>query len=266
MKLLRNKSLLVLLLLISGFGYIVSCTRDNDLLVPVQLTPPFVATRGNNVHLPGNMTAGDTTQWKLDKVHSSTLWSTAYVGAAGLLTGRFNQFGMHDVTDAEAISYNTTGQPLLDNSWAFYESDPTKTFFNGYVQINTSNTGEPGRDAGCNISGMGTVPIVAGTQNLAYPNLAKIKTTKIELDPASNGYIVTFDLTYQGKLSAPLTKSIIGTLKYIKRQTVQFGTAAAYDVFGLQLKFQFNCRDYGIVSTSIGDVIDIECNMNFNNK
>ena len=46
----------------------------------------------------------------------------------------------------------------------------------------------------------------------------------------------------------------------------RFGTAAAYNVFGLQLKFQFNCRDYGITSTSIADKIDIECNMNFNNK
>jgi hypothetical protein len=173
---------------------------------------------------------------------------------------------MHDVLDAEAKNYVTTGQPLKDTSWAFYESDPAKSYFNGYVQINTSNTGEPGRDAGCNVSGMGTVAIIDGTQNLAYPNLAKIKTTEIKLDPNSNGYIVTLNLTYQGKLATPLTKSVIGTLKYVPKQKVQFGTAAAYDVFGLQLKFQFNCRDYGIASTSIADKIDIECNMNFNNK
>ena len=113
---------------------------------------------------------------------------------------------------------------------------------------------------------MGTVPIVAGTQNLGYPNLAKIKTTEIKFDPASNGYIVTLALTYQGKLAAPLTKTIVGTLKYIPKQRVQFGTAAAYEVFGLQLKFQFNCRDFGINSTSISDKIDVECNANFNNK
>ena len=35
MKLLSNKTLLVLLVLISGYGYIASCTRDNDLLVPI---------------------------------------------------------------------------------------------------------------------------------------------------------------------------------------------------------------------------------------
>ena len=266
MKLLNNRLLMILLILVSGYGYIISCTHDNELIVPIQTTTPFVSTRGTNIHLPGNMTSGNSSEWKLDKVHSSVLWSTNYVGAAGLLTGRFNQFGMHNVTDEETTNYTATGQPLLDSSWAFYENEPAKSYFNGYVQINTSNTGEPGRDAGCNVAGMGTVAIVTGEQNLSYPNLAKIKTTEIKFDPGSNGYIVTLNLTYQGKLTAPLTKSVVGKLSYVPKKNVQFGTSAAYDVFGLQLKFQFNCRDYGITSTSIADKIDIECNMNFNNK
>jgi hypothetical protein len=268
MKLLNNRTLIVLFVLVSGFGYLASCTRDDNMIVPVELNKPFVSSRGDAVLLPKNMTTGDTSSWKLDKVHSSCLWSTAYVGAAGLLTGRFNQFGMHDVTDAKAIRYNvaSTVQPLPDTSWAFYENDPSRSYFNGYVQINTSNTGEPGRDVGCNVAGMGTTALEPGVQMLNYPNLAKIKTTKIEFDPASNGYIVTLNLTYQGKLTTPLTKSIVGKLSYVKRQRVSFPPAAAYDVFGLQLKFSFNCRDFGINSTSIADKIDIECNMNFNNK
>jgi hypothetical protein len=267
MKLLSNSKIwAVAVIMFSGLVYIASCTRDNDLIVPVQLNKPFVSTRGTNIHLPGNMTAGNTSEWKLDKAHSGVLWSTNYVGAAGLLTGRFNQFGMHDVIDAEMINYVAAGQPVKDSSWAFYENEPLKTYFNGYVQINTSNTGEPGRDAGCNVSGMGTTAIVAGTQNLTITNLAKIKTTEVKFDPASNGFIVTLNLTWQGKLAAPLTKSITGTLAYVPKSTVQFGTATPYDVFGLQLKFQFNCRDFGIVSTSIADKITIECNMNFNNK
>ncbi|MBK8404358.1 MAG: YceI family protein [Saprospiraceae bacterium] len=212
------------------------------------------------------MTAGNANEWKFDKTHSSVLWQTKYVGAAGLLTGRFNQFGIHEVTDVKAVKYAVTTQPLPDTSWAFYENQPLKTYFNGYVQINTSNTGEPGRDAGCNVAGMGTVAIEAGTQNLSYPNLAKIKTKEVKFDPASNGYLVTIDLTYQGKLAAPLTKTITGKMSYVPKQRVQFGTAAAYDVFGLQLSFQFNCRDFGIVSTSVSDVIEIQCNANFNNK
>lgn len=266
MKLVKNSYFWILVLLLGGYVYMVSCTRSDSLLVPIQTTKPFAPSRGTNIHLPGSMTTGNTSEWKFDKVHSSVLWNTTYVGASGLLTGRFNQFGLHEVTDAKAISYTTTAQPLLDSSWAFYENEPAKSYFNGYVQINTSNTGEPGRDAGCNVAGMGTVAIVAGTQNLAYPNLAKIKTTEISFDPASNGYIVKLNLTYQGKLSAPLTKSLVGTLKYIPKARVQFGTAAAYEVFGLQLKFQFNCRDFGITSTSISDKIEIECNANFHNK
>jgi hypothetical protein len=110
------------------------------------------------------------------------------------------------------------------------------------------------------------VPIVSGTQNLSIQNIARIKTTKVEFDPASNGYIVTLNFTWQGKLSAPLTKSLVGKLSYIPRKRVQFGTAAAYDVFGLQIKFQFNCRDFGVTATGVSDNIQMECNMNFNNK
>ena len=261
MKHSNNKLLLLLVILISGFGYMVSCTHD-DSFPPPPATTGVVITRGTNIHLPGNMTVGNVNEWKMDKAHSSALWSTNYVAAAGLLTGRFNQFGMHDVVPAEMKNYVITGQPLKDTSWAFYENEPAKTYFNGYVQINQSNTGEPGRDAGCNVSGMGTTAIVAGTQNLTSTNLAKIKTTEVKFDPLSNEYIVTLTMTWQGKLAAPLTKTLVGKLKYIPKATVN----ATYDVFGLQLKFQFNCRDFGITSTSISDKIDIECNMNFNNK
>ena len=265
MKLLSKTTLMILLSVVSIYGYVASCTHK-DVVPPAPADPTPVITRGDAVLLPHTMTVGDSTQWKLDKVHSSVLWSTSYVGAAGLLTGRFNQFGMHDVTDAKMINYYVTGQPLLDSSWAFYEGDPSKTYFNGYVQINTSNTGEQGRDTGCNISTLGTIKIVPGTQNLTVTNIARLKSREVKFDELSNDYIVTIDLTWQGKLGAPITKSIVGRLKYIPKARVQFGTSAAYSVFGLQLTFQLNCRDFGITSTSIADVIDIECNINFNNK
>jgi polyisoprenoid-binding protein YceI len=265
MRRFNNPLLLVILLLLSGYGYIASCTHKSVEL-PKAASTSVTITRGTSVHRPGAMVTGDTSLWKLDKAHSSVLWSANYVGAAGLLTGRFNQFGMHEVTDAKMISYITTGQPLMDSSWAFYENDPAKTYFNGYVQINTSNTGEPGRDGGCNIATMGTVPIVTGSQNLTLTNIAKIKTTNVKFDELSNDYIVTINLTWKGTLAAPLTKSIVGRLKYIPKTKVQFGTGAAYSVFGLQLLFQLNCRDFGITSTNVSDKIDIECNMNFNNK
>ena len=272
MKLLIKSQLWPLaVIMLAGIVYMAGCRHDNDFLLPLPASNGPVINRGTHIHLPGDMTKGDTTQWKMDKAHSSVLWSTNYVGAAGLLTGRFNQFGIHDVTDAKMIEYFTAGQPLLDNSWAFYENEPEKTFFDGYVQINTSNTGEPGRDAGCNVKGMGTVPIVNGTQNLTIRNIAKITTTEVKFEPLSNDYIVKLNLIWHGQdttttLSAPITASVVGKLKYIPQASVQFGTSAGYSVFGLQLTFQFNCRDFGITSTSISDKIDIECNMNFNNK
>jgi len=258
-KLLRLPYLLVALMILS-IGYIISCTHD-DIIIESSATK---ITRGNAILLPG--AAGDTSKFKLDKAHSNVLWSANYLGAAGLLTGRFNQFGMADISDDKEITYATTGQPLPDVDWAFYESDPSKTFFSGYVQTNTSNTGEPARDGGCSLTYLGTVAIVSGTQNLSIQNIARIKTTKVELDPASNGYIVTLNFTWKGNLTSPLTKSLVGKLSYIPRKRVQFGTAAAYDVFGLQLKFQFNCRDFGVTATGVSDNIQIECNMNFNNK
>lgn len=265
MKLLSSKNLLFLLVLLSGFGYIVSCTHES--VVPLApATTSIVVIRGTQIHLPGNMVVGDTTQWKLDKAHSSVLWQGSYLGAAGLLTGRFNQFGMHNILASEMTTYAVTGQPLKDTSWAFNEGDPSKTYFNGYVQTNTSNTGEPGRDAGCNLASMGTSAVVAGTQNLNNANIARIKTTKVEFDPLSTDYIVTLQFTWQGKLAEPLTRTIVGKLKYLPKATVGAGTASPYKVFGLQLNFQFNIRDFGVVSTSISDKVDVECNMNFNNK
>lgn len=162
------------------------------------------------------------------------------------------------------VTTSPPAQPIPDTSWAFYENDPSKTYFNGYIQMNSVNTGEPLRDAGClPKNSFGTTPFVLGEHNLTQGNIAKIKTTKVEFDPTSNDYIVTADLTWKGQLATaePITKSVVGKLKYIK-----IANASTYKVFGLQLTFQFNCRDFGVTSASIADKIVIQCNMNFNNK
>ena len=124
--------------------------------------------------------------------------------------------------------------------------------------------GNRARDTGCNISpGLGTTKNHTRVTEPTVTNLAKIKTTKVEFDPLSNDYIVTLNLTWQGKL-ATTYNTIVGKLKYIPKALCSL--EPSYSVFGLQLNFQFNCRDFGITSTSISDKIDIECNMNFNNK
>ena len=132
--------------------------------------------------------------------------------------------------------------------------------------MNTSNTGQPGRDGGCYLGYVGAPKIIPSTQNLIDSNIAVIKTTKVEFDPNSAGYILTMTMTWKGLLSAPHDTTVNGTLTYNKRTTINAGTASAYDVFGLQLKFSFNCRSFGMTTAEVGDVISIESNINFNNK
>lgn len=266
MKLLNNKTLLLIaIILISGYGYVASCTHK-DLIMPEKATGSVTINRGSGLFLPGTETIGDTSQWKLDQVHCSVLWSGNYLQTGALLTGRFNMFGLNSVPSSAKQQYVTTGQPVLDTSWAFSENDPTKTYFSGYVQMNTSNTGEPGRDGGCYLNFVGAPKIIAGKQNLIDSNLAIIRTTKVELDTKSPGYIVTMVMTWKGLLAAPHDTTINGTLSYIKRSTVGAGTTSAYDQFGLQLSFQFNCRSFGITTSEISDIVSVQCNMNFNNK
>ena len=265
MRKLSEKILLALLVLISIVGYITSCTHENMVLPPPATETPDI-NRGNGVFVAGDMTPGDTSEWKFDQAHSSVLWSANYLGASGLLTGRFDEFGISSISEAQKTQYPTTGQPLKDSSWAFYENDPAKTYFTGYVQMNTSNTGQPGRDGGCYLGYVGAPKIIPNTQNLIDSNIAIIKTTKVELDTKSSGYIVTMQMTWKGLLSAPHDTTVNGILSYVKRETIGAGTATAYDVFGLQLNFSFNCRSFGITSAEVSDVLTIQCNMNFNNK
>lgn len=266
MKLLNNKTLgLIAIILISGYGYIASCTHK-DLIIPEPATGTIIITRGDGIFLPGTETIGDTSQWKMDKSHSSVLWSSAYLETGGLLTGRFNKFGLNSLSSSARQLYVSTGQPVLDTSWAFYESDPSKSYFSGYVQMNTSNTGEPGRDGGCYLGYVGAPKIISGTQNLMDSNIVVIRTTKIEFDTKSSGYIVTMVMSWKGLLSALHDTTVNGTLSYVKRSTVGEGTAAAYGQFGLQLNFQFNCRSFGITTDEISDIVNVQCNMNFNNK
>lgn len=264
MRFSRNQILLILLIFLGFYGYLAGCTHKEQL-IPPQASGTTTFSHGNAIMLPGTLTAGDTTQWKLDQVHCSVLWSASFLGASGLLTGRFNSFGMAYISPSLMVYYNTGGQPLLDSSWAFYENNPAKTYFNGYVQINTSNTGEPGRDSGCNISALHTIKIIKGVQNLSDSNIALIQTTSVAFDPNGSGYIVNANLTWQGGMATPTTQAVSGKLIFTRENHVTQGTSSV-GVFGLQMTFQFNCRDFGITSTNIGDEITVQANMNFNNK
>ena len=70
MKLLSKTTLMILLSVVGIYGYVASCTHK-DVVPPAPADPTPVITRGDAVLLPHTMTVGDSTQWKLDKVHSN---------------------------------------------------------------------------------------------------------------------------------------------------------------------------------------------------
>lgn len=217
-----------IMILLSGAIY-TSCTHDDDI----------APSAGPQVEFGNTIVTSGVNKWKLDKSHSSVLWETAYLGQSGLLTGRFNNFFV--------------------TSMSFDESKPENTSFEGAVRLNTVNTGEPGRDAGCLLGTFGTAAGLTDEPN----NLATLKSKKVEKSKTDKSYIVTFDMTFMGK-----TKEYTGKLNYVPVANIPAsGTAAAYDVFGLQLEYQFFAKtDFGIVSPNIADKVGITLNMNFNNK
>lgn len=209
-----------MMLLVTG---IHSCTHDNDLLAPSQGSD---IKRGTDIV---DMSAG----WTFDKSHSSVLWETAYMGSAALLTGRFNQFGV--------------------TSMKFDEANPANTSFEGWVRLNTVNTGEPGRDGNCLLTTFGT----NATNVDQVENIARIKSTKVEMSTADKGYIITADLTFKG-----VTKPVTVKLDYTG--TASYTGTTPYQLAGLVAKFQFNAKsDFGVSSNNISDKIGVTINCNF---
>ena len=69
---------MAVLLLISAFGYISSCTHENEPPPPPATNNPEII-HDTLVFKPGNMTTGNPQEWKMDKAHSSVLLETNYV-------------------------------------------------------------------------------------------------------------------------------------------------------------------------------------------
>lgn len=227
MKHLRNKYTWILAVLLSGYAYMIGCTHDDVILESGTIV------RGND-----NFTMGQA-NWKLDKTHSSVLWETLYLGQGGLLTGRFNNFGITSMT--------------------FNESDPSGIAFTGWVWLNTVNTGEPGRDAGCLLGTFGT----ATGKTTEPENIAQIVSKSVALSTTDAGYDVTFDMTFLNKTYT----GIKGKLNYIKKSTFTPASGNPYDIFGLRFEFSFQAKTwFGLVSNNVADKVSIRCNMNFNNK
>jgi polyisoprenoid-binding protein YceI len=209
------------------FPHFVSCRHDD--VVP----PTGGGSNGSNIQR-GDAAIGplynDGGKTTFDKAHSSVNWSTPYLGALAVLTGKFNNFGF--------------------NSFNFAESTPDSIYFEGYVWLNTVNTGEPGRDGGCLLGTFGTTADATDEES----NLAIIKSTKVEFSTTDKGYIVTADFTFHG-----VTKSLSAKMDYVGKTD-----SGDNEVYGFTLKFSILAiSDFGIESTSIADNVDISCSANF---
>jgi hypothetical protein len=65
----------------------------------------------------------------------------------------------------------------------FYEDKPDSIYFEGYVYLNSVNTGEPGRDGGCLLGTFGT----SAGAGYVDSNLAIIKSKKVEFSTTDKG-------------------------------------------------------------------------------
>jgi polyisoprenoid-binding protein YceI len=217
---------LLIALLITSMGYIVSCTHNDEI----------VTSSGSNI-TRGTDVIKATDGWNYDKAHGNVMWETAYIGSGAMLTGRFNYFGL--------------------TSFSFDEAIPANTSFEGYVRLNTVNTSEPGRDAGCLLGTFGTTSTLLDEA----ANIAKIKSKTVTLSTTDKGYIVTMDLTFHG-----ITKEVTGKLTYSGKTSYPAGYAGAnaFSLAGFTLQFQFFAKtDFAIVSNNVADKIAITCNAEF---
>jgi len=249
MKTLRT---LIALFLIFGIGGLfVQCQHDDmDIAPPVGPDPivhgtekisctdctPLVSNGASADFSSAGVPAGT---WYFDKSHSSTLWESPYKGAGSLLTGRFNYFVVQTLT--------------------FDDAKPGDLAFEGYVRLNTVNTGEPGRDGGCLL---GTFLTDAAFTTEAA-NIATIKTIPGtgRYSTTDGGFIVDANFTFLG-----ITKQLPVKLYYFPQTDQGTYTMAAVNA---EFEFLANTDFFAVASklnSNISDKVKISVNAILRNK
>ena len=220
MKLSQERILSAIVIVLCGYGYVSSCTHDDEVL----------SSQGPDIERGEQKVTISNPKHTFDKAHSNVQWSTAYLGATSLLTGRFDNFNF--------------------NLFDFDESNAAGIRFESWVWLNTVNTSEPGRDDGCLLSTFGT----DGALTNEDENLAVLTSKSVELNTTDKGYTVKADLTFHG-----VTKEVTCKLDYDGKTASGGG-----EVLGFSLEFQFLAKtDFLIVSTNIGDNVTVKCNAVF---
>jgi polyisoprenoid-binding protein YceI len=210
------------------------CQHENEELVPVVGPDPIEhGTEIMNCTDCNTVPAGSGI-WYHDKSHSNVMWETQYKAFGSLLTGRFDAFFITSLNFDEGVPANIT--------------------FDGYVRLNTVNTGEPGRDDGCLLTTFATdATKVDEAENkatlVAIPGTGRYSTTDA-------GFLVDADFTFLG-----ITKEV--TVKMTFAPKFDIGTAYAA---GLYSEFQIAKADFLPTNTNIGDVVKIRVNSLMRNK
>lgn len=225
----------MLALLASAFLF-TQCVQD-DVINPL-----------TNDDVTGEYTINtDDGSWRFDKAHSSVRWASMYSGDQAMLTGRFNSFGA-------VVEFD---QADLENS-----------YFEGWVQVSTCNTGEPGRDrlAGCGPRYLGVKYDANDTLPDGTPDPAGIdgstdtaffKTT--EIVKYGDAYKAFATLTFNGA-----TSDVEFIFNYITEVDHSANKDGSRIVASFEGEFDFSAlTDHGMTTTNIADEVNVSINAMF---
>ncbi len=242
---MKTKKIIACIGICVGALFVIQCQHDDQ---EIKLAPAPAPTHGtetlsctdctpleaNGASSDFNTSGVPSGQWYYDKAHSNVNWETAYQGVGSLLTGKFNYFVLKNLS--------------------FDEQNPGSIAFEGYVRLNSVNTGEPGRDGGCLLTTYGT----AAAKTAEAENIATLKSTSVKYSTTDTDFIVTADFTFHG-VTLPVTMR----LKYVPQTHFDTG----YTLAGLTGQFEFNAlSDYGIASTNISDKVVVKMNATLKKK
>lgn len=243
----KIRPILILIMLISVSLLNTQCQHDDEEIIPV-VGPDPIERGAETVNctdctpLESNGASADFSSgdipagvWYFDKAHSNVRWESPYKAFGSLLTGRFNYFYIDKLN--------------------FSEADPTVISFNGYVRLNSVNTGEPGRDGGCLLSTFNTdATKTSETENIAALNSVAGSGRYSSID---EGYLVDANFVFNG-----VSKEVTVKLYYVPISNLE-----TYNMVGITGEFVFNAlSDYAISSTNIDDQVTVKLNILLKNK